>query len=513
MKKEFCIVIAALLVLSLTACGKSKSANSVPLVDCSDHGSAVEGGCYLMTEETPDEICEEAKVIFSENLAQWVSVFEGGAGEYALGTPYHTHPLDSNGKPTDAYIFPVLHNGEFWRTLDIIELDGETRHQFSPNVEKFQHLHGLSSPENPIRFVWVGNVRYAVVGNNAEIITHEGGRIPDNIGELAVQSDLPDSVVIDISKPNAVAEIATENMAVPNWDEICSSIRMLPQDFTFAVDLNDGSNVTVCGQKVSMQNPIIVPSADTVTVDTLRSEVLFPLQETLDLIGIAWDIQNDVLNMACQYHIEADYGKDLPHLCSVNMQTLQVYDRDGVSYMTLPQKAQEQNGVLYIPLSWLEQLFAFHVSDTELILDTEQYLAKQPIKSDDGTLKNWVHLSLDEIPERFAKIQTEDRNGVPVEVWSDGSLELRVFEGMNSVFSVTLLDDSHETKRGIRVGDSVDQLWEWYLEQQLDGMVTRNGKEESKQNQDKQQFALIPYVLSYTQDGGLLTSITISAPE
>ena len=51
------------------------------------------------------------------------------------------------------------------------------------------------------------------------------------------------------------------------------------------------------------------------------------------------------------------------------------------------------------------------------------------------------------------------------------------------------------------------------LEQQLDGMVTRNGKEESKQNQDKQQFALIPYVLSYTQDGGLLTSITISAPE
>ena len=89
MKKEFCIVIAALLVLSLTACGKSKSANSVPLVDCSNRGSAVEGGCYLMTEETPDEIYEEAKRIFAENLAQWVSVFEGGAGEYTLGTPYH----------------------------------------------------------------------------------------------------------------------------------------------------------------------------------------------------------------------------------------------------------------------------------------------------------------------------------------------------------------------------------------------------------------------------------------
>ena len=141
------------------------------------------------------------------------------------------------------------------------------------------------------------------------------------------------------------------------------------------------------------------------------------------------------------------------------------------------------------------------------------YCRSMVIKSDDGTLKNWVYLSLDEIPERFTKIRTEDRNGIPVEVWSDGSLELRVFEGMNSVFSVTLLDDSHETKRGIRAGDSVDQLWEWYLEQQLDGMVTRNGKEESKQNQDKQQFALIPYVLSYTQEDGFLTSITISAPE
>ena len=55
MKKGFYIVIAALLVLSLTACGKSKSTNSVPLVDCSDRGSAVEGGCYLMTETSLDK--------------------------------------------------------------------------------------------------------------------------------------------------------------------------------------------------------------------------------------------------------------------------------------------------------------------------------------------------------------------------------------------------------------------------------------------------------------------------
>lgn len=98
---------------------------------------------------------------------------------------------------------------------------------------------------------------------------------------------------------------------------------------------------------------------ETVTVDTLRSEVLFPLQEAFDLIGIAWDIQNDVLNMACQYHIEADYGKDLPHLCSVNMQTLQVYDRDGVSYMTLPQKAAGAGRSFIYPAFMAGTVFAF----------------------------------------------------------------------------------------------------------------------------------------------------------
>ena len=45
-------------------------------------------------------------------------------------------------------------------------------------------------------------------------ITRKSSRtkdIPDNIGELAAQSDLPDSVVIDISKPIVIAEIAAEN--------------------------------------------------------------------------------------------------------------------------------------------------------------------------------------------------------------------------------------------------------------------------------------------------------------
>ena len=124
-------MIAALLVLSLTACGKSKSTNSVPLVDCSDRGSAVEGGCYLMTEETPDEICEEAKVIFSENLSQWVSVFEGDAGEYVLGTPYHTHLRPDN---TDVYSFPVLCNGEFWRILSIYK----TRRRNTPSIFSYR---------------------------------------------------------------------------------------------------------------------------------------------------------------------------------------------------------------------------------------------------------------------------------------------------------------------------------------------------------------------------------------
>lgn len=180
----------------------------------------------------------------------------------------------------------------------------------------------------------------------------------DRIGDDE-QKPITKSEAIQIVDDDTENDSLSAVLQPSEWDILCKDCQMLPQDFTFVVNLNDGSNVTVCGQKVSMQNQVIVPSADTVTVDTLRSEVLFPLQETFDLIGIAWDIQNDVLSMACQYHIEADYGKDLPHLCSVNMQTLQVYDRDGVSYMTLPQKAQEQDGVLYIPLSWLEQFLHF----------------------------------------------------------------------------------------------------------------------------------------------------------
>ena len=56
--------------------------------------------------------------------------------------------------------------------------------------------------------MWVGDVRYAVVGDTAVILMHEGGEIPENIEELALQNDLPDSVVADISKPIAALEIS-----------------------------------------------------------------------------------------------------------------------------------------------------------------------------------------------------------------------------------------------------------------------------------------------------------------
>lgn len=56
--------------------------------------------------------------------------------------------------------------------------------------------------------MWGGDVRYAVVWDTAVILTHEGGEIPENIEELALQNDLPDSVVVDISKPIAALEIS-----------------------------------------------------------------------------------------------------------------------------------------------------------------------------------------------------------------------------------------------------------------------------------------------------------------
>lgn len=206
MKKAVYIAFGVLLCLFwLAACGKGGTAETSGTIE------ARPGGCYLMTEETPDEICGDAKKIFSENLESWVSVSNGGAGNYMLGSPYHTQPLDASGDPFDCYHFSVLRDGTFWGALSVYEAYGETTFQFSPpgqSAQAFEQLRGLSSPEHPIRFVWVGDVRYAVVGDTAVILTHEGGEIPENIEELALQNDLPDSAVVDISKPIAALEIS-----------------------------------------------------------------------------------------------------------------------------------------------------------------------------------------------------------------------------------------------------------------------------------------------------------------
>ena len=165
MKKAVYMALGVLLCLFwLAACGKGGTAETSGTIE------ARPGGCYLMTEET----------------------------------------LDASGDPFDCYHFSVLHDGVFWGILSVYEAYGETTFQFSPAqaAQAFEQLRGLSSPEHPIRFVWVGGVRYAVVGDTAVILTHEGGEIPENIEELALQNDLPDSVVADISKPIAALEIS-----------------------------------------------------------------------------------------------------------------------------------------------------------------------------------------------------------------------------------------------------------------------------------------------------------------
>lgn len=205
MKKWICSAAALLLILCLTACSAGKpTASAAPVNASAPVSDAESGGCYLMTEERPEDIYKEAIDIWEE----WLAEAGADAGKYTLGTPLHTHPLDPDGKPFDCYAFPVLRNGVFWRILDLYEIDDEPYRQLTPGlVQMFENLRALSSPEAPIRFVWVGDVRYAVVGNTAEILTHEGGDIPDNIGELAVQSDEPSSVVINIAKPIAAFEI------------------------------------------------------------------------------------------------------------------------------------------------------------------------------------------------------------------------------------------------------------------------------------------------------------------
>ena len=100
MKKAVYMAFGVLLCLFwLAACGKSGAAETSGTIE------ARPGGCYLMTEETLDEICGDAKKIFSENLEEWVSVSNGGAGSYTLGSPYHTQPLDASGDPFDCYHF------------------------------------------------------------------------------------------------------------------------------------------------------------------------------------------------------------------------------------------------------------------------------------------------------------------------------------------------------------------------------------------------------------------------
>ena len=205
MKKWLCGAAAVLLILCLTACSSdTPAASAAPINDSAPVSDAESGGCYLMAAEAPEEIRKEAIDIWED----WVTSSGADAGKYTLGTPFNTHPLDPDGEPFDCYQFPVLRSGVFWRILSLYEIDGEPHRQLSPGlVQTFENLRTLSSPEEPIRFVWVGDVRYAVAGSTAEILTHEGGDIPDNIGALAVQSDEPDSVVIDITKPIAAFEI------------------------------------------------------------------------------------------------------------------------------------------------------------------------------------------------------------------------------------------------------------------------------------------------------------------
>lgn len=104
----------------------------------------------------------------------------------------------------------------------------------------------------------------------------QADRIGDDEQKLITKSETI-QIVDDDKKNDSLSTVLQPS----EWDILCKDSSMLPQDFTVVVDLNDGSNVTVCGQKVSLQNPIIVPSVETVTVDTLRSEVFFPCRKPL----------------------------------------------------------------------------------------------------------------------------------------------------------------------------------------------------------------------------------------
>lgn len=138
-------------------------------------------GCYVVTEETPEEILEYAKKEFPEFLSQHLS--SNGINEkeaqYTLGYPINLQELDGTNR---IYDFPVMENGEIFAMFTVYDENGEYYTQIEENLmaEKLNELQKFSSQTYPISLTSNNAGLFAVVNTYVEPLT------PDSEIENAV---------------------------------------------------------------------------------------------------------------------------------------------------------------------------------------------------------------------------------------------------------------------------------------------------------------------------------------
>ena len=141
---------------------------------CSISAFAAENtsGCYVVTEETPEEILEYAKEEFPEFLSHHLSSngINAGEAQYTLGYPINIQESDGTNR---IYDFPVMENGEIFAMLTIYDENGEYYTQLDENLmaEKLNELQNVSSQSSPISLVSNNAGFFAVVNDFVEPLT------------------------------------------------------------------------------------------------------------------------------------------------------------------------------------------------------------------------------------------------------------------------------------------------------------------------------------------------------
>lgn len=173
-KRLISSILSAMLMLGV--CSVSAFAAEIP------HNS---NGCYVVTEETSQEILEYAKNEFPQFLRAHLDSngIDAEGKQYILGYPIN---IQESGGTNRIYHFPVMENGEIFAILTIYDDDGEYYAQFEENLmaEKLNELQNMSSRTSAISLISNGSGFFAAVNDCIEPLT------PDSEVEDVVTASL-----------------------------------------------------------------------------------------------------------------------------------------------------------------------------------------------------------------------------------------------------------------------------------------------------------------------------------